>query len=225
MDTTTPQEGQTKPIPESSAQAREAYAKAKQELIEALSRKRALDKQLMQCEIQIYNFEATYLTETATAGGGNIIHGFDGYLKSQGMNKRRTELSDSDRMFSNSSSTYAKVSAEITEADLSFTLIHSHWNYKEKTQIVHRPRPQASSQLLDYKLYCYRPQPGNKNYPPHNKRRTEIDYINGKSALAKEVGQQRAVMRMIMGPPEINGNGQKRRMTTNVILAYEDPYF
>lgn len=94
---------------ESPAQAREAYAKCKQDLIDALSRKRAIDKQLISCEVQIYNFEASYLADTAGNGGGNIIQGFDGYLKNQGVNKRRAEVGDADRMFSNSSSTYAKV--------------------------------------------------------------------------------------------------------------------
>lgn len=96
---------------ESSAQIREAYARTKQELIEALAKKRNLDRQLIQCEVQLYEAEAQYLAETSTGsgGGGNIIQGFDGYLKNTGLSKRRTEISDADRMFSNSSSTYAKV--------------------------------------------------------------------------------------------------------------------
>jgi chromatin modification-related protein EAF6 len=106
----TPQKVAGQGTAESPAQAREAYTKAKQDLIDALARKRAIDKQLVSCEVQIYNFEATYLAETVGTGGGNIIQGFDGYLKNQGVNKRRTEVSDADRMFSNSSSTYAKVS-------------------------------------------------------------------------------------------------------------------
>ncbi|KAF8578082.1 NuA4-domain-containing protein [Ramaria rubella] len=93
---------------ESSAQTREGYARTKQELIDALARKRVVDRQLISCEVQIYNFEASYLADTAGNGGGNIIQGFDGYLKNPGVNKRRSEVSDADRMFSNSSSTYAK---------------------------------------------------------------------------------------------------------------------
>jgi chromatin modification-related protein EAF6 len=104
--------------PESSAQVREAYSKTKQELIEALKRKRALDKQLIQCEVQIYNLEASYLAETSGSGGGNIIQGFEGYLKNPGVHKRRAEVSDADRMFSNSSSTYSKVMCHST--------IHTH---------------------------------------------------------------------------------------------------
>ena len=113
MDTNQPEPAQNvgvHPPTESSAQTREAYAKTKQDLVDALSRKRAIDRQLISCEVQIYNFEASYLAETAGNGGGNIIQGFDGYLKNPGVNKRRAEVSDADRMFSNSSSTYAKVS-------------------------------------------------------------------------------------------------------------------
>ena len=109
MDANQPEQNVHPPV-ESSAQAREAYAKSKQDLIDALARKRAIDKQLISCEVQIYNFEATYLADTAGNGGGNIIQGFDSYLKNPSVNKRRTEVSDADRMFSNSSSTYAKVS-------------------------------------------------------------------------------------------------------------------
>jgi len=96
------------PAVESSAQAREIYVKTKQELTEALAKKRELDKQLMQCEVNIYNFESAYLTETAGTGGGNIIQGFEAYLKNQNVNKRRAEITEGDRMFSFSSSTCNK---------------------------------------------------------------------------------------------------------------------
>lgn len=96
---------------ESSAQIREAYTRIKSELTEALAKKRNLDRQLIQCEVQLYEVEAQYLLDTSvgSGGGGNIIQGFEGYLKNTALSKRRTEISDGDRMFSNSSSTYAKV--------------------------------------------------------------------------------------------------------------------
>ena len=62
-----------------------------------------------QLEVQIHNMETSYLTETAAHSGGNIIHGFDGYLKNQPSGRRKYEISDGDRMFSNSSVTHKKV--------------------------------------------------------------------------------------------------------------------
>lgn len=59
--------------------------------------------------MQIYHTEATYLTETSAQGAGNIIQGFDNYLKNQTITRRRNEVTDADRMFSTSSATYQRV--------------------------------------------------------------------------------------------------------------------
>ncbi|KAI0632026.1 NuA4-domain-containing protein [Trametes polyzona] len=91
-----------------SAEDKAKYNAAKKELVEALEKKRRLDKQLAQIEVQIYNLEGAYLTETAAHSGGNIIHGFDGYLKNQPSGRRKYEISDADRIFSTSSMTYKK---------------------------------------------------------------------------------------------------------------------
>ncbi|PPQ82581.1 hypothetical protein CVT26_012386, partial [Gymnopilus dilepis] len=84
------------------------YETLKKELMQALPKKRAIDKQLAQIEAQIYTLEATYLTETVAHGGGNIIQGFENYLKNQGSGRRRNEIHDQDRIFSNSSLTFQK---------------------------------------------------------------------------------------------------------------------
>ena len=60
-------------------------------------------------EVHIYEVEGQYLLETSSHSGGNIIHGFDGYLKNQ-VTKKRYEIQDHDRLFSTSSLTYAKAS-------------------------------------------------------------------------------------------------------------------
>ncbi|KAF8195545.1 histone acetyltransferase subunit NuA4-domain-containing protein [Pholiota molesta] len=87
---------------------RSRYETLKKELMQALPKKRAIDKQLAQIEVQIYNLEASYLTETAAHSGGNIIQGFENYLKNQSSGRRRYEVHDHDRIFSNSSLTYQK---------------------------------------------------------------------------------------------------------------------
>lgn len=59
--------------------------------------------------MQIYNLEGSYLTDTAAHSGGNILHGFEGYLKNPTGGRKKFEIGDADRMFSNSSTTYKKV--------------------------------------------------------------------------------------------------------------------
>ncbi|KIO02686.1 hypothetical protein M404DRAFT_1001900, partial [Pisolithus tinctorius Marx 270] len=73
-----------------------------------LAKRRAADRQLAEMELTIYNLETSYLTDTATTG--NIIHGFDGYLKpTQGAAARRKhEIGEGDRWFSTSSGTWSK---------------------------------------------------------------------------------------------------------------------
>ncbi|KAH6911453.1 histone acetyltransferase subunit NuA4-domain-containing protein [Coprinopsis sp. MPI-PUGE-AT-0042] len=92
------------PTPEDKAR----YDQLRKDLMQSIPKKRLIDKQLAQIELQIYNLEATYLTETAAHNGGNIIQGFEGYLKNQTSTRKKYEIGDHDRVFSNSSTTYYK---------------------------------------------------------------------------------------------------------------------
>lgn len=94
--------------PGPSAEEKSRYESLKSELKKALPKKRQADKQLATVEVQIYNLEATYLTETVAHSGGNIIQGFEGYLKNQTTGRRKYEINDQDRLFSKSSLTYQK---------------------------------------------------------------------------------------------------------------------
>ena len=48
--------------------------------------------------------------ETSAHSGGNIIQGFEGYLKNAPGGRRKYEVGDADRLFSMSSTTHKKVS-------------------------------------------------------------------------------------------------------------------
>ena len=113
--------------PAPTAEDKSRYDAAKKELLQALAKKRMVDKSLVSCgvvpvaefahvaqaalEVQIYNLESNYLTETAMHSGGNIVQGFDGYLKNAPGGRRKHEVSETDRMFSNSSMTFKKVTS------------------------------------------------------------------------------------------------------------------
>lgn len=85
-----------------------SFEAAKKELKQALDKKREADKRLAEVEVHLYQLEASYLTETTANSGGNIITGFENYLKNQGIGRRKFEVTDSDRMFSASSTTYQR---------------------------------------------------------------------------------------------------------------------
>lgn len=90
---------------EERAATQKHYETAKKELRELLVRKKQADKDLAQLEAQIYKLEGNYLEDTQQ--GGNIIRGFDGYLKGL-VNTRKSQFSESDRLFSLSSVSYSE---------------------------------------------------------------------------------------------------------------------
>jgi hypothetical protein len=79
-----------------------------------LEKKRKLDEQLAALEEQIYKTEGAYLEDTANSG--NIVRGFDGWVKGVVVggrgadDRRRGRVRDEDRVFSHSSVGWMRVS-------------------------------------------------------------------------------------------------------------------
>ncbi|EME38492.1 hypothetical protein DOTSEDRAFT_140665 [Dothistroma septosporum NZE10] len=112
-------------VPPGSAQAASASATADQpgrpyyeslrgNLRQTLEKKRRLDEQLGALEEQIYKQEGLYLEETASSG--NIVRGFDGWVKGVQVGRNsaddkryRGRVRDEDRVFSRSSVTWMRV--------------------------------------------------------------------------------------------------------------------
>ncbi|KAI9891011.1 MAG: hypothetical protein M1814_003362 [Vezdaea aestivalis] len=89
------------------------YEQLKESLRQLIAKKRALDRNSTLLEERIYKFEGHYLEETSS--GGNIIKGFDNYIKGSsgtsgtggaGTSRKKTTVSDGDRVFSRSSSSF-----------------------------------------------------------------------------------------------------------------------
>ncbi|KKZ64333.1 chromatin modification-like protein EAF6 [[Emmonsia] crescens] len=113
------------------------YEKLRRELRETIQKKRLMDKSMAALEESIYRFEQSYLEET---GAGNIIKGFDNYIKgSSGVSgiglgsslgsmtggsgtggpatRRKTAVQDSDRVFSRSSASFMRDSPAPSSAN------------------------------------------------------------------------------------------------------------
>ncbi|KAF2099311.1 NuA4-domain-containing protein [Rhizodiscina lignyota] len=93
------------------------FEKLRRDLRDALQKKRILDDQMARLDQDILFHETRYLEETTA---GNIIKGFDNYIKGATgtgggggatggtSTRRRTGISDSDRIFSRSSVSVAR---------------------------------------------------------------------------------------------------------------------
>jgi len=105
----------TQPVSASVDQpGRPYYESLRATLRQTLEKKRKLDDQLAALEEQIYKTEGTYLEETANSG--NIVRGFDGWVKGVQVgeraadDRRRGRVREEDRVFSRSSMNWTKVS-------------------------------------------------------------------------------------------------------------------
>jgi len=94
------------------------YESLRNTLKSTLVKKRQLDEQLQALEDNIFKMESSYLEETN--GAGNIVRGFDGWVKgvvvggdkkSVDDRKARVRVRDEDRIFSRSSMSWIRVRA------------------------------------------------------------------------------------------------------------------
>lgn len=89
------------------------YESLRATLRQTLDKKRKLDEQLAAIEDQIFKTEGAYLEETANSG--NIIKGFDGWVKGVQVgqkavdDRRRGRFKEDERLFSRSSVSWVKV--------------------------------------------------------------------------------------------------------------------
>lgn len=98
--------------PASLDEASQRYEILRAQLKESLEKKRQIDHKVTDLESQIYLYEGSYLNGTA-ASGGNVIRGFDSYLKPSSTTATGTRTSMSaapndERLFSNSSTTHQR---------------------------------------------------------------------------------------------------------------------
>jgi hypothetical protein len=78
---------------------------------------REIVDEIEQCEKQVYEMESRYLEETEH---GNIVKGWDGFLDSRPRKDhsfKRTKTTDADRIFSNSSYSWALQNVQPDEKD------------------------------------------------------------------------------------------------------------
>ncbi|CAG8714279.1 24067_t:CDS:2 [Racocetra persica] len=113
-------------LPVSSDVARQKLEKAEAELKDLLVRKKQVDKSLKTIEKHIWNFEGSYLEETHS--GGNLIRGFDGYLRAANDKKKRSEITREERLFSLSSATSEKAVGLVDDTSSSSDDLKSGYN-------------------------------------------------------------------------------------------------
>ncbi|KAJ2455906.1 chromatin modification- protein eaf6 [Coemansia sp. RSA 2336] len=93
---------------------------AEQELYQLLLKKKQADRNLIEAENSIYDFETSYFESSGHEG--NVVHGFEGYLNTSRSERRHMHFTDADRIFSQSSATFkkaqeAKIAASLLDSD------------------------------------------------------------------------------------------------------------
>ena len=108
--------------PDDSSRGRPYYDKLRKDLKDTLEKKRELNRNMANLEATIARAELAYLEETSAAG--NIIKGFDNYIKASAATgggagaasgtatRRKGGVSDQDKIFTKSSVSWSAVSKQ-----------------------------------------------------------------------------------------------------------------
>lgn len=111
---TSAQNQQTSSTATADQPGRPYYESLRSSLRQTLEKKRKLDEQLSALEDNIFKMESAYLEETAASG--NIVRGFDGWVKGvsvgsgRGEPVRKGRVRDEERVFSRGSVSWMRVS-------------------------------------------------------------------------------------------------------------------
>jgi hypothetical protein len=133
------------------------YEQLRTTLRGTLDKKRKLDDQLATLEDQIFKLEGQYLEETSNSG--NIVRGFDGWVKGVSVggrgadDRRRGRVRDEDRVFSHSSVGWMKVSLlQHPESSClqmrNLVLMILYRRKKAQTRTHHRTQPRLRVRCL-----------------------------------------------------------------------------
>ncbi|KAJ1666496.1 hypothetical protein EV178_002284 [Coemansia sp. RSA 1646] len=118
---------------------------AEQELVQLLLKKKQADRNLMDTEASIYDFETSYFE--SSGNDGNIVHGFEGYLNTGRHERRQMHFTDADRIFSQSSATFKK--AQEARIAASFLDSDSDESISSHATGAGRPRMRKNASAMD----------------------------------------------------------------------------
>ncbi|KAE9972045.1 hypothetical protein BLS_003238 [Venturia inaequalis] len=127
------------------------YEKLRRDLRETLQKKRILDQSIASLEENIYRVETSYLEDTSA---GNIIKGFDNYIKgaagptadSRGtVTRRKGGITDADRIFSRSSANFVRENSQPASGTPTSSLAPTPSSFPLSARESNHPTPTSIS--------------------------------------------------------------------------------
>ncbi|KAI8851323.1 histone acetyltransferase subunit NuA4-domain-containing protein [Chytridium lagenaria] len=104
MVTPTPSTSTTAAVTNVGNAPNQELVDAEQKLKSLLDKKKERERELQHLEFSLYQYETSYLDDTLQ---GNIVKGYENYITGR-TDKRKNKFTELDRIFSNSSMTFAK---------------------------------------------------------------------------------------------------------------------